>query len=160
VNVVTGLIDIPFFHVSDIFGYWPFGKTSAIIWSVYDNNINYKGNQLILPVNKINFDNNSYQITTISNPIIINANSWKIKSSRFEVDDNNWNITGNLLSDLGNINTYRIADISKDGLIYEATLSNKNIIINDNIIDYVELKSQNNDFIKIDEIILKSVSEV
>jgi hypothetical protein len=41
VNGVTGLIDIPFFHVSDIFGYWPFGKTSAIIWSVYDNNINY-----------------------------------------------------------------------------------------------------------------------
>jgi hypothetical protein len=71
-----------------------------------------------------------------------------------------WNITGNLLSDLGNINTYRLADISKDGLIYEATLSNKNIIINDNIIDYVELKSQNNDFIKIDEIILKNASGI
>jgi hypothetical protein len=41
VNGITGLIDIPFFHVSDVFGYWPFGMTSALIWSTYDNNINY-----------------------------------------------------------------------------------------------------------------------
>ena len=41
VNGITGLIDIPFFHVSDIFGYWPFGEASALIWSIYDNNINY-----------------------------------------------------------------------------------------------------------------------
>ena len=34
VNGVTGLIDIPFFHVSDIFGYWPFGMSSALVWSI------------------------------------------------------------------------------------------------------------------------------
>ena len=41
VNGITGLIDIPFFHVNDIFGYWPFGKVPALLWSTYDNNINY-----------------------------------------------------------------------------------------------------------------------
>jgi hypothetical protein len=41
VNGITGLIDIPFFHVSDIFGYWPFGMSSALVWSTYDNNINW-----------------------------------------------------------------------------------------------------------------------
>jgi hypothetical protein len=41
VNGITGLIDIPFFHVSDVFGYWPFGMGSALVWSTYDNNINY-----------------------------------------------------------------------------------------------------------------------
>ena len=41
VNGITGYIIIPFFHVCDIFGYWPFGMDSAIVWSTYDNNINW-----------------------------------------------------------------------------------------------------------------------
>ena len=40
VDGLTGIIDIPLFHVNDIFGYWPFGKYLGFAWAVYDNNIN------------------------------------------------------------------------------------------------------------------------
>ena len=57
-----------------------------------------------------------------------------------------WNLTGNFLKDLGNINTYRVANVASN-LIYNSTLSNKNIIINDEIIDYIQFNSKTNDFI-------------
>jgi hypothetical protein len=40
VDGLTGIVDIPLFHVNDIFGYWPFGKTLGFAWAIYDNNIN------------------------------------------------------------------------------------------------------------------------
>jgi hypothetical protein len=67
-----------------------------------------------------------------------------------------WNITGNFQSDLSNINTYRIANISIEGLNYDATLSNKNMIVHDEIIDYVNFNSNTNDYIILDEINLYS----
>ena len=66
-----------------------------------------------------------------------------------------WNLTGNLLRDLGNINTYRVANVTS-GLVYNSTLSNKNIIFNDDIIDYVEFKSNTQDFISIDNLTFNS----
>lgn len=40
VDFLTGLIDIPFYHIFIIFGYWPFSDMSARLWSSYDNSIN------------------------------------------------------------------------------------------------------------------------
>jgi hypothetical protein len=40
VDGITGLVDIPLFHIGDIFGYWPLGSVLGNIWSIYDNNIN------------------------------------------------------------------------------------------------------------------------
>ena len=40
VDGVTGLIDVPFFHITDLFGYWPFIRVGAYLWSSYDNAIN------------------------------------------------------------------------------------------------------------------------
>ena len=37
---MTGVIDIPFYHVHNLFGYWPFNKNLALFWASYDNNIN------------------------------------------------------------------------------------------------------------------------
>ena len=31
---------MPFFHINDIFGYWPLNDTIARLWIAYDNNIN------------------------------------------------------------------------------------------------------------------------
>jgi hypothetical protein len=33
---LTGLVDIPFYHINSIFGYWPFSLTTATLWSIYD----------------------------------------------------------------------------------------------------------------------------
>jgi len=46
VDGLTGIVDIPFFHVNDIFGYWPFGSLSAQLWTSYDNNINISNEML------------------------------------------------------------------------------------------------------------------
>jgi hypothetical protein len=40
VNGITGIVDIPFYHIFYQFGYWPFGSLTATLWSSYDNNIN------------------------------------------------------------------------------------------------------------------------
>ena len=40
VDGLTGLVDIPLFHIQDLFGYWPMGDVLCRIWSSYDNNIN------------------------------------------------------------------------------------------------------------------------
>lgn len=40
VNGITGLVDIPFYHIFYQFGYWPFGSLTATLWTSYDNNIN------------------------------------------------------------------------------------------------------------------------
>jgi hypothetical protein len=40
VDGLTGIIDIPFYHVYNLFGYWPFSKSLALYWASYDNNIN------------------------------------------------------------------------------------------------------------------------
>jgi hypothetical protein len=37
---VTGLIDVPFFHIKNVFKYFPCGQTIATMWAIYDNNIN------------------------------------------------------------------------------------------------------------------------
>ena len=66
-----------------------------------------------------------------------------------------WNLTGNLFKDLGNINTFRVANIASS-LVYNSTLSNKNIIVNDDIIDYIQFNSKTNDFISIDDLTLNS----
>jgi hypothetical protein len=40
VDGLTGLIDIPLFHISSIFGYWPLPRIIAEFWAIYDSNIN------------------------------------------------------------------------------------------------------------------------
>ena len=40
VDGLTGLIDIPIFHVNNFFGYWPLPSFFCYFWSSYDNNIN------------------------------------------------------------------------------------------------------------------------
>ena len=40
VDGITGLIDIPLFHLHDLFGYWPLGELTAHLWAIYDNGIN------------------------------------------------------------------------------------------------------------------------
>jgi hypothetical protein len=32
VDGLTGLIDVPLFHISNIFGYWPFGSLTSKLW--------------------------------------------------------------------------------------------------------------------------------
>ena len=44
VNGLTGLVDIPIFHVRTVFGYWPLSTWISILWSIYDNNINFTTN--------------------------------------------------------------------------------------------------------------------
>lgn len=36
--LLTSLIGFPFFHIQSLFGYWPFGEASSVIWTIYDNN--------------------------------------------------------------------------------------------------------------------------
>ena len=36
----TAGIDIPFFHIQNMFGYWPLPKLASYFWASYDNNIN------------------------------------------------------------------------------------------------------------------------
>lgn len=40
VDGLTGLIDMPLFHLASLFGYFPLGSILANMWSSYDNNIN------------------------------------------------------------------------------------------------------------------------
>ena len=40
VNGLTGLIDIPIFHIYTFFGYWPFHSFFCYFFASYDNNIN------------------------------------------------------------------------------------------------------------------------
>ena len=40
VDGLTGIVDVPLFLISNIFGYWPFGKGLSLYWASYDNNIN------------------------------------------------------------------------------------------------------------------------
>ena len=40
VDGLTGLVDIPLYHIYDRFGYWPLGATLAKLWLAYDGNIN------------------------------------------------------------------------------------------------------------------------
>lgn len=37
---LTGLIDMPLFHISSIFGYWPLPNIIGELWAIYDSNIN------------------------------------------------------------------------------------------------------------------------
>lgn len=39
-NFLSGLLIMPFFHINNIFSYWPFYSTTSIIWAVGDNTIN------------------------------------------------------------------------------------------------------------------------
>ena len=39
---------IPFFHVAAIFGYWPCGTTLAVLWSIFDNTLNWTTNTHML----------------------------------------------------------------------------------------------------------------
>ena len=40
VDGLTGLIDMPLFHISSIFGYWPLSSVIGELWAIYDSNIN------------------------------------------------------------------------------------------------------------------------
>lgn len=55
VDGVTGLVDIPFFHFQDLFGYWPFGDLGAHFWAVYDNGINVITNLHMLYMTWVRF---------------------------------------------------------------------------------------------------------
>ena len=39
VDLLTGIFDIPFYHFYYLFGYWPFGKFTLRLWSVFDNSL-------------------------------------------------------------------------------------------------------------------------
>jgi hypothetical protein len=40
IQLITSIVDIPFFHIKDHFGYWPLPKFASYMWAAYDNNIN------------------------------------------------------------------------------------------------------------------------
>lgn len=48
VDGLTGLIDIPLFHIKNFFGYWPLPPWLSTMWSCYDNNINFTTNMHML----------------------------------------------------------------------------------------------------------------
>lgn len=48
VDGLTGLIDIPLFHIHNFFGYWPLPVWLSTCWSCYDNNINFTTNMHML----------------------------------------------------------------------------------------------------------------
>jgi hypothetical protein len=48
VDGLTGLVDIPFFHINTIFKYWPLGKITSLLWASFDNNINTTTNMHML----------------------------------------------------------------------------------------------------------------
>ena len=37
---LTALVDIPIYHVQEVFGYFPCGVYAGLLWSIYDNSIN------------------------------------------------------------------------------------------------------------------------
>ena len=37
----TGIFDIPFYHINDVFNYWPLSKNLNYFWNIFDNNINF-----------------------------------------------------------------------------------------------------------------------
>ena len=37
----TGIFDIPFYHINDLFNYWPLSKKLSYFWNIFDNNINF-----------------------------------------------------------------------------------------------------------------------
>ena len=46
--ILTSLVDFPFFHIEDLFEYWPFGDVTSILWTIYDNNMSTFLSLLIL----------------------------------------------------------------------------------------------------------------
>jgi hypothetical protein len=44
VDGLTGLISMPLFHISSIFGYWPLPNIIGQLWAIYDSNINITTN--------------------------------------------------------------------------------------------------------------------
>jgi hypothetical protein len=40
IQEITAVVDIPFFHIQDMFGYWPLPKVTTYLWASYDNNVN------------------------------------------------------------------------------------------------------------------------
>ena len=40
VEGLTGLIDVPFFHIFNIFDYWALGPSLSLFWTCFDNSIN------------------------------------------------------------------------------------------------------------------------
>ena len=55
VDGMTGLLAIPFFHITEIFGYWPFGDSAAVIWTSYDSAINVITNLHMLYMSWLRF---------------------------------------------------------------------------------------------------------
>lgn len=40
VNIGIALIDLPFYHIFTLLNYWPFGRTSCILWNTFDGLLN------------------------------------------------------------------------------------------------------------------------
>jgi hypothetical protein len=40
----TALVDVPFFHINAMFGFFPCGRVLGLLWAIYDNNINMTTN--------------------------------------------------------------------------------------------------------------------
>lgn len=83
VDGITGLIDIPLFHLHDLFGYWPLGQLTAHFWAVYDNGINAITSLHMLYMTWIRLRSitapNTYESDLISrNPKLIFVSIWLI----------------------------------------------------------------------------------
>ena len=48
VDGLTGLVDIPLYHIRTCFGYWPLSNSLGILWAIFDNNINTVTNMHML----------------------------------------------------------------------------------------------------------------
>lgn len=40
VDGLTGLLDVPYFHIYSLFEFWPMGETMCFLWNSYDTNMN------------------------------------------------------------------------------------------------------------------------
>jgi hypothetical protein len=47
-QALTAAVDIPFFHIDHMFGYWPLPKFTSYMWASYDNSINTTTNLTML----------------------------------------------------------------------------------------------------------------
>lgn len=81
VDGLTGLLDVPFFHFSSVFGYWPFGNVSALLWTTFDNALNVITNLHMLyltwaRLRSITAPNSFEKEILIQKPIMISVIIW------------------------------------------------------------------------------------
>jgi hypothetical protein len=80
---LTALVDVPFFHLQDIFGYWPMPKVMSYFWASYDNIINTTCNLTMLYMCWARYRSVAVPTTfkneiLIKHPVTVMASIWAI----------------------------------------------------------------------------------